>query len=94
MDLWTACEKGNLERVRQLIQDGQDVNAHRGDIFGSTPLMKAAGSGHVQVVGELIRAGARVNAKDYNKQPALHRASWRGHFSVVTSLIEAGANLN
>ena len=94
MDLWMACEKGNLERVRQLIQDGQDVNTTRGDIYGTTPLICAADSGHVQVVGELIRAGARVDAKHYIRKTALHRASWSGHSSVVTTLIEAGANLN
>ena len=93
MDVWTACGKGNLERVRQLIQDGQDVNT-TSDRFVPTPLMEAAYSGHVQVVGELIRAGARVNAKGYRKQTALHWASCRGHSSVVTTLIEAGANLN
>ena len=95
MDLWTACYEGNLERVRQLIQDGQDVNTTRGDRFGeTTPLNCAAVRGRVQVVGELIRAGAKVNAKDNRKQTALHWASWSGHSSVVTTLIEAGANLN
>ena len=94
MDLRTACYEGNLERVWQLIQVGQDVNTTRGDIFGTTPLMEAADSGHVQVVGWLIRAGARVNEKNYNKQTALHCASCCGHSSVVTTLIKAGANLN
>ena len=94
MELWTACEEGNLERVRQLIQDGQDVNPTFGDIIGKTPFIWAADRGHVQVVGELIRAGARVNAKGNHKQTALHRASCWGHSSVVTTLIEAGANLN
>ena len=96
MDLWTACDEGNLERVRQLIQDGRDVNTFRDDIFGTTttPLMCAAVYGHVQVVGGLIRAGAGVNAKDNNKRTALHKASWCGYSSVVTTLIEAGANPN
>ena len=94
MDLWTACLLGNWEGVRQLIQDGQDVNTTRGGIFGTTPLMEAADWGQVQVVGELIRGGARVNAIGYGKQTALHRASCWGHSSVVTTLTEAGANLN
>ena len=83
---------GDLERVRQLIQDGQDVN--RGNSYGTTPLMYAADSGYDQVVRELIRAGADVNGKSKYKQTALHLASWRGHSSVVTTLTEAGANLN
>ena len=95
MDIWTASEKGDWERVRQLIQEGQDVN--RGDSYGRTPLMKAALHGHDQVVQELIRAGADVNGKDKYKLTALHLASWRdhgGHSSVVKTLAEAGANLN
>ena len=82
---------GDLERVRQLIQDGQNVNS---DSDGWTPLMWAALNGHDQIVRELIRAGADVNGKNYIKRTALHRASWRGHSSVIKTLAEAGANLN
>ena len=92
MDIWSACYNGDLERVRQLIQDGQDVN--RGDILGWSPLMLAGENGPDQVVYELIRAGADVNGKDYNKRTALHKASSSGHSSVVKTLTEAGANLN
>ena len=92
MELWEACREGDLERVRQLIQEGQDVN--RGDSYGATPLMEAAGNGHDQVVQELIRAGADVNGKNNIKRTALHRASCRGHSSVIKTLAEAGANLN
>ena len=92
MELWTACEEGDLERVRQLIQDGQDVN--RGDSDGTTPLMEAANKGHDEVVHELIRAGADVNGEDDYEQTALHLASSCGHSSVVKTLTEAGANLN
>ena len=92
MDIWTASEEGDLERVRQLIQEGQDVN--RGNSYGTTPLMRAARYGRDQVVQELIRAGADVNGKDDYKQTALHKASSCGHSSVIKTLAEAGANLN
>ena len=92
MDIWTACREGDLERVRQLIQEGQDVN--RGDSAGQTPLMKAAVRGRDHVVRELIRAGADMNEKDHYIQTALHKASICGHSSVIKTLAEAGANLN
>ena len=84
---------GDLERVRQLIQDGQNVNS-RGGSYGRTPLMWAANRGRDQVVRELIRAGADVNGKDIDKRTALHWASSCGHSNVVKTLAEAGANLN
>ena len=91
MDILTACSRGDLERVRQLIQEGQNVNS---DSYVWTPLMYAAHNGHDQIVRELIRAGADVNGKDKYKRTALHKASWRGRSSVIKTLAEAGANLN
>ena len=93
MDICKACREGDLERVRQLIQDGQDVNRDD-NRYGDTPLMLAAFNGHDQMVHELIRAGADVNGKNNYKQIALHFASWEGHSSVVKTLTEAGASLN
>ena len=92
MNIWKACRKGALERVRQLIQDGQDVNI--GNSYGWTPLMVAAVNGHDQIVRELIRAGADVNRKGNYNRTALYCASSCGHSSVIKTLTEAGANLN
>ena len=92
MDIGRACIEGDLERVRQLIQEGQNVD--RGGSYGWTPLMEAAFNGHDQIVRELIRAGADVNGKNNIKLTALHWASWRGHSSVIKTLAEAGANPN
>ena len=91
MNIWRACYEGDLERVRQLIQYGQDVNSDR---YGTTPLMWAAVWGQDQVVRELIRVGADVNGMNNKKQTVLHRASSCGHSSVVKTLAEAGANLD
>ena len=92
MNISAACIEGDLERVRQLIQEGKDVN--RSDSCGDTPLIWAAYYGHDQVVQELIIAGADVNGKGDIKQTALYWASRRGHSSVIKTLAEAGANPN
>ena len=92
MDIWKASSVGDLERVRQLIQDGQDVNGDKHS--RTTPLMWAADGGHDQVVCELIRAGADVNRRNKYKQTALHLASQRDHPCVVEILSKAGANVN
>ena len=92
MDLLSACEEGDLFKVRQLIKEGCNVNT-RGE-YGTTPLMEAAERGHNQVVEELIRKGARVNVKSNGQQTALYWASREGHCSVVKTLCAAGADTN
>ena len=93
MALWSACEKGDLFKVKQLIKEGCDVNT-RGGEYGRAPLIEAAIGGHNQVVEELVRKGARVNVKDKYQRTALYCASWRGHCSVVKTLCAAGADTN
>ena len=93
MALLSACEEGDLFKVRQLIKEGCDVNT-RGGVFGTTPLIEAAREGHNQVVKELIRKGARVNVKSNTQVTALYCASCNGHCSVVKTLCAAGADTN
>lgn len=50
--LWGACDRGDLERVKELVDQGWDVNAR--NCLGCVPLMYAAGSGHVEVTTFLL----------------------------------------
>ena len=61
MALHRACWWGRSAKVRQLIQEGHDVNAC--DKSGWTPLQTAASLGHVKVTKELIGANADVHLK-------------------------------
>ena len=53
MALHRACRWGRSAKVRQLIQEGHDVNAYNKS--GWTPLQTAAFLGHVKVTKELLR---------------------------------------
>ena len=57
-----AAKKGDLEQVRDLLDEGADVNAKNGD--GLTALMAAAETGNLDVVKFLIEKGADVNARE------------------------------
>jgi len=61
----------------------------------STALFLAAQNGHLEVVRELVKAGARVDSArvDIGAVPLTVSAE-RGHIEVVRCLIEAGANVN
>ena len=91
-DLHQAARRGDLERVRELLDAGADANQY--DELGATPLHDAAWAGHAGVARLLIRHGADVNArhKEAGSTP-LHYAVLMNRREVVDVLLEAGADL-
>ena len=85
-ELISASESGNLEDVRELIENGANVNL--ADSYGKTPLMYASENGYPEVVETLINGGANVNVKDEYHESALMYASANGHIRVVEALIK------
>lgn len=58
---------------------------------GATPLIVAAGEGHLACVEILIEAGAQLDGLDERGQAAIEHARARGHAQIVARLEEAGA---
>ena len=84
MDIFHAAKTGNIDRVRELIAAGANVNQQ--DNNGLTPLHWAAENGHQAVVQALIAAGADINQQDNDGwTPLLHAAGWDGHQAVSPS---------
>jgi len=73
-----------FEIVKRLVEKGADVNAS-----GGSPLMSAAGAGHVKTVQFLIEKGADV--KGAAGASALRSAAYFGHVEIVELLKNAGA---
>ena len=88
--LHKACDKGNIEAVKQHLADGADVNTK--DKYGC-PLRYAA-NGHKEIVRLLIAKGADVNAKTQSGWTSLHGAAIDGHKEVAELLIAAGTDVN
>ncbi|OPY79824.1 MAG: Phosphocholine transferase AnkX [Syntrophorhabdus sp. PtaU1.Bin058] len=92
-ELDDAAMKGDVARVRQLLEQGADVNS--GDKLKYTPLHKAAESGYADIVKLLIEKGANVSARTEYKQTPLHRvAGYHGTTQVALMLIQKGADIN
>ena len=53
---------GDIQKVKDLLQQGSDVNAI--DTFGRTPLMLAAMGNSQELINLLLEHGADINAKD------------------------------
>ena len=102
-----GAKTGNLEMVKQALNDGADINATLFDTrrfinSGLTPLHHASLEGHLDVVRELLSGeghqGATVDARDIAGYTPLYIASDRGHLDVVRELLSGeghqGADAN
>ncbi len=98
--LMIAAERGEIERIKKLIDSGADVNAKSLDcefrIHGSaredkTALMFAAENGHIEAVRLLIEHGADMAMKDTVRGSAWMYAAESGHLGVLHLLWNKGA---
>jgi uncharacterized protein len=89
--LLAATRKGDVAAVKQLLDQGADVNAKTR--YNSTPLFFACDRGHLEVAKLLIERGANLNVKDnfYNAS-ALSWAMSKKHDAIVELLIDKGVN--
>ena len=90
--LHNAAEEGNLNEVKQLIQEGYQVNDF--DELGMTPLHYAAENGHVEVMKYLLKSGANVNAHDEGRagNTPLGEVAGNCSYEIAKILIDAGAD--
>jgi len=90
--LWEACTSGNLDLVKQHINDASVKVNWVGPEKGDTPLHRACRFGHVQVAQALLRQpGVGVNAGNVGMATPLYIACQEGKKEVV-SLLLADAN--
>jgi cytohesin len=91
--LCTACHFGQPEAVDELLQLGAAIEVSCGE-QEVTALVNAAGNGHAEVVGRMLRAGAQVNAQGKYGGTALYFAALGGYTTVIELLLEAGGDPN
>ncbi|NOZ19742.1 MAG: ankyrin repeat domain-containing protein [Planctomycetes bacterium] len=83
-----AAKVGDVERVKQLLDAGADINAT--DMFSQTALHLAALHGHKDVVQLLIDRGANVNPTDESGATPLNYARSKGHKDIAMLLGKHG----
>ncbi len=86
-ELLEAALRGRLQRVRQLVAKGADVNART--VRGFSVLMEA--SGHPKTAAYLIGQGADPLALNRGKASVLHSAAAAGNLDLVKRLLALGA---
>ncbi|KAG0670967.1 Set3 complex subunit, partial [Maudiozyma exigua] len=91
--LQIACDKGKIEQVKKLIEEGE-ININDQDNAGNTPLHEAALNGHIDIVKLLVEEGANINVQSYDmfQDTPLIDASANGHLDVVSYLLKHNAD--
>ncbi|XP_027720008.1 putative ankyrin repeat domain-containing protein 31 isoform X3 [Vombatus ursinus] len=67
---------------------------NRRDIYGESPLHKAAQADDSTLVKKYIKLGVNVNLADYAGWTPLHEASVDGFYKTVLELLKGGADVN
>ena len=84
--LTIAAEKGNMEIIKMLVEDGKAV-VNDASSYGVTPIISAAAAGNTEVVAYLVKHGADVTAKDDLGKTALIYASGTDNAKLISNLI-------
>jgi len=85
MNIHTAAQRGNLNRVRALLNQGVNVNLRNNE--NMTPLMYAASGGHANVIRFLLSKGANAKARMNWNRNALIFAVEKGNANAVRALL-------
>ncbi|CAD7700408.1 unnamed protein product [Ostreobium quekettii] len=88
--LLDAAGDGDVDEVKQLLEDGADVNTT--DASGNTPLILGTADGSIEVVRVLLDAGADINAQGAFEGTALRFAVSVGVAAIVELLVVEGAD--
>ncbi len=93
-ELQDAAQKGELRRVRELLEKFPESINEKDSGWGRTALHWAARGVHFEVMKLLVDQGADVKATDNSDITALHSVAARGHREATELLVSRGADLN
>jgi len=91
--LFKAIELNDLIKMQSIIILNNDL-VNTKTLFGNTPLHCAAEFGKREAVNLFLKAGASINAKNYNKATPLHIAVKNRNKKTVMALIDGGAKID
>lgn len=91
-ELIHAVRVGDLDKIRDLIRRGADVNYV--DMYHDFPLGVAAEKGDSESVKTLLASGAKVDVRGRRQETALIVAAREGHLEIAELLFEYGADRN
>jgi len=90
--LLVAAREMNIDKVKELIRQGHNVNQQNEE--GITALTASAARGQTAIIEVLLNQGARIDHENKNKDTSLSLAVFKGHAASAIYLIKRGANVH
>jgi len=95
LKLINACDDGNIELVKRLIEKGANVNFENDyEESLSTPLTASVNQGNIDIIKLLIKNDVDINTQEEDGSSALHYAVQSGNTNVIKLLIDNNISLN
>ncbi len=89
-----AVANDEVDEVRDLIVKGANVNGKDDNYEKITPLFIAIENGNLEITEILLNAGAKINARDSEKQTPLMRLDGDATPALVEMLVRHGVKVN
>ena len=93
-ELNQAVSGDDIDRVKELIVRGANVNGKDDGYSKVTPLFIAVGNGNVEIARLLLESGAKVNVRDAERQTPIMRLDDDSDAAMVELLIQHGAKID
>jgi ankyrin repeat protein len=92
-ELIAAADRGDLDQVCQLLENGVSVNCQASNRPGWTPLFVAVLRNHPSVVRILLAEGAEINGRTgFSQESPMHAAAHSGNKEMAILLKTLGAS--
>ena len=91
-ELHLAAYMGDMEKLKKLLQEGENVNVPA--TYGFTALHAAVNGGNKDVVEFLISKGAKVDARDTFRLTPLYYAALHSYEDIGDLLLDKGSDIN
>jgi ankyrin repeat protein len=91
-EILKAAELGDVPRIRQLLDEGADVDSVTDGRYPWTPLMYASFHGRTDAARLLLERGADPDHEDLDFYRSITVAAAEGHWDIVRILVERGAD--
>ncbi|CAE7182020.1 Kidins220, partial [Symbiodinium pilosum] len=89
-----AVDRGDLDEVNEMLENGSNPNYKMPDGSNWTVLMLASYGGHEELVQKFTKGGKGVSDKDPQGFQAIMLAAIKGHAHVCRSLLDKKADPN